>query len=171
MFYTGLVISGSYDETLKIWCLKTGRCEATLRGHQGRVLCMHVPWEAHPGLFLSGSEDKTIKVWSLQDRRMYLLKTLQGHENSVTTLSMAEGRKIISGSLDSTIKVWSLDSGLCLSTLDWMSSEGHTGNISKYFQKIRIFISFLNLLINFSLYFRCDTLLTSRYMEDCVFIR
>ena len=161
------MISGSYDETLKIWCLKTGRCEATLRGHQGRVLCMHVPWEAHPGLFLSGSEDKTIKVWSLQDRRMYLLKTLQGHENSVTTLSMAEGRKIISGSLDSTIKVWSLDSGLCLSTLDWMSSEGHTGNISKYFQKMRILISFLN----FSLYFRCDTLLTSRYMEDCVFIR
>ena len=125
----GMVISGSYDESLKIWCLKTGRCEATLRGHQGRVLCMHAPWEAHPGLFLSGSEDKTIKVWSLQDRRMYLLKTLQGHENSVTTLSMAEGRKIISGSLDSTIKVWSLDSGLCLSTLDWMSSEGHTGVI------------------------------------------
>ena len=40
-----------------------------------------------------------------------------------------EGHKIISGSLDSTIKVWDLDTGLCLSTLDWMSSEGHTGVI------------------------------------------
>ena len=122
-----MVISGSYDETLKIWCLKTGRCEATLRGHQGRVLCMHVPWEAHPGIFLSGSEDKSIKVWSLYERR-FPMKTLKGHENAVTTLSM-EGHKIISGSLDSTIKVWDLDSGLCISTLDWMSSEGHTGVI------------------------------------------
>ena len=40
-----------------------------------------------------------------------------------------EGNKIISGSLDSTIKVWNLDTGYCLSTLDWMTSEGHTGVI------------------------------------------
>ena len=26
-------------------------------------------------------------------------------------------------------KVWNLDSGYCLSTLDWMTSEGHTGVI------------------------------------------
>ena len=49
-----IVISGSYDETIKIWCLKTGRCQETLRGHHGRVLCMYVPWETHPGLILSG---------------------------------------------------------------------------------------------------------------------
>ena len=35
--------------------------------------------------------------------------------------------KIISGSLDRTIKLWDLNTGDCLSTLDWMSSEGHTG--------------------------------------------
>ena len=100
-----MVISGSYDETLKLWCLKTGRCEATLRGHRGRVLCMHVPWNAHPGIFLSGSDDKSIKVWSMLDHtRSSCIKTLQGHEDSVTTLSM-EGNKIISGSLDSSIKV------------------------------------------------------------------
>ena len=124
-FFSELVISGSYDETLKIWCLKTGRCESTLRGHQGRVLCMHVPWKAHPGLFLSGSEDRCIKLWSMLGP---CLKTLQGHQDAVTTLSM-EGNKVISGSLDRTIKLWNLESGLCLSTLDWMTSEGHTGVI------------------------------------------
>ena len=36
---------------------------------------------------------------------------------------------MISGSLDSTIKIWDADVGLCLSTLDWMSSEGHTGEL------------------------------------------
>ena len=44
------------------------------------------------------------KVWSMLGTRSSCLKTLQGHEDSVTTLSM-EGNKIISGSLDRTIKV------------------------------------------------------------------
>jgi F-box/WD-40 domain protein 7 len=122
----GMVISGSYDETVKIWCLKTGRCQATLRGHHGRVLCMHVPWQAQPGLFLTGSDDKCIKVWSIDLKSC--LKTLRGHGDAVTCISM-EGNKVISGSLDRTIKLWNLESGLCLSTLDWMSSEGHTGVI------------------------------------------
>ena len=89
---------------------------------------MHVPWKAHPGIFLSGSEDNTIKVWSMLGMRSSILKTLKGHEDSVTTLSM-EGNKVISGSLDSTIKLWNLETGVCLSTLDWMTSEGHTGVI------------------------------------------
>ena len=55
-----IVISGSYDETIKIWCLKTGRCQETLRGHHGRVLCMYVPWESHPGLILSGTYIQSI---------------------------------------------------------------------------------------------------------------
>ena len=87
-----MVISGSYDETIKIWCLKTGRCQETLRGHHGRVLCMYVPWKDHPGLILSGSDDKCIKVWT----RQACLRTLRGHEGAVTTLSM-EGNKVISG--------------------------------------------------------------------------
>jgi len=31
--------------------------------------------------------------------------------------------------LDSTIKLWDLETGLCSRTLDWMTSEGHTGVI------------------------------------------
>lgn len=54
------------------------------------------------------------------------LKTLRGHKDAVTTLSQ-EGERVISGSLDRTIKLWDISSGCCLSTLDWMSSEGHTG--------------------------------------------
>jgi WD40 repeat protein len=52
--------------------------------------------------------------------------TLSGHRDAVTCLSR-DGEKVISGSLDRTIKMWDAKNGDCLSTLDWMSAEGHTG--------------------------------------------
>jgi len=200
----GIVISGSYDRSLMIWCLKTGRCKATLRGHEGHVVCLYVPEKesnnTQPGnhrntlsnryrggarrnftgssggssspssagsaeelsdheqrlpssdtvntedIILSGSSDMTIKVWCVRTHRN--MKTLRGHRDAVTCLSLTntsessnhqprrrsspestecQRPKIISGSLDRTIKLWDLNTGDCLSTLDWMSSEGHTG--------------------------------------------
>merc|ERR1719270_2488171 len=76
----------------------------------------------------------TIKVWCIRTHQN--LKTLRGHRDAVTCLSLTEAAnvtssrqrpRIISGSLDRTIKLWDLATGDCLSTLDWMSSEGHTG--------------------------------------------
>ena len=33
------VVSGSQDETLKVWDVETGECVATLEGHSERVRC------------------------------------------------------------------------------------------------------------------------------------
>ena len=33
------VVSGSLDNTLKVWDIETGKCVATLRGHSGYVRC------------------------------------------------------------------------------------------------------------------------------------
>ena len=33
------VVSGSYDNTLKVWDVATGKCVATLRGHFHNVRC------------------------------------------------------------------------------------------------------------------------------------
>lgn len=56
---TEKVVSGSYDNTLKIWSLKSGECSHTLRGHIAHVLCL----QFHCNTLVSGSADKTIKVW------------------------------------------------------------------------------------------------------------
>jgi WD40 repeat protein len=37
-----IVISGSYDTTLKMWELNSGACLNTLRGHSGAVLAVQV---------------------------------------------------------------------------------------------------------------------------------
>lgn len=146
----GIVISGSYDKTLRLWCLKTGQCTSVLRGHSGHVLCVYVPedeeedgrnhqaslgsqkntvvrGENSDNILLSGSSDNTIKVWSLKS--CHNIMTLVGHGNAVTCLSLTDSHRIISGSLDRTIKLWDLKTGVCCQSLDWMSSEGHTGVI------------------------------------------
>ena len=33
------VVSGSGDNTLKVWDVETGKCLATLKGHSGPVRC------------------------------------------------------------------------------------------------------------------------------------
>ena len=40
VFPDGLrVVSGSSDDTLKVWDVATGKCVATLEGHSGGVRC------------------------------------------------------------------------------------------------------------------------------------
>ena len=82
------VVSGSYDATIRLWCLKTGNCRKVLRGHGDRVLCLF--WDGD--CLLSGSTDQTIKVWSVELGTC--TGTLSGHRDAVTCLSMSEGRKV-----------------------------------------------------------------------------
>ena len=55
------VFTGSYDNTIKVWNLDGGSCEATLEGHIAwiRSLFCH----ARDPLLFSGSDDGIIKVW------------------------------------------------------------------------------------------------------------
>ena len=64
------------------------------------------------------------QIWSVDSG--VNVQTLKGHSDAVTCISQ-ESKRIISGSLDRTLKIWDPKSGVCVSTLDWMSSEGHTG--------------------------------------------
>ena len=67
---------------------------------------------------------QSLQMWSIESGAN--LKTLMGHSDAVTCISQ-ESNRIISGSLDRTLKIWDPKTGTCISTLDWMSSEGHTG--------------------------------------------
>ena len=115
------IVSGSNDNTAKVWSTETGECLSTLTGHENWV--RSVAWSPDGARIVSGSNDNTVRVWSAETGEC--LSTLNGHMRAVTSVAWSpDGARILSGSFDKTIKVWSAETGECLSTL-----TGHEGYV------------------------------------------
>ena len=97
------IISGSADETIKIWDANTGICLKTLSGHTSTVYSL--AYSPDGTKIISGSDDATIKIWDANTGSC--LKTLEGHSETVLSVAYSpDGTKIISGSYDTTVKIW-----------------------------------------------------------------
>ena len=108
------IISGSYDNTLKLWDVDSGNCLMTLSGHRLQVTA--ASFSPDGKRIISASFDKTIKIWDADSGNC--IKTLSGHTRSVRAASFRpDGKRIISASSDKTLKLWDADSGNCLKTL------------------------------------------------------
>ncbi len=59
------IVSGSYDNTIKVWDLASGRLLNTLEGHSSSVRSVAITPDSTK--IVSGSRDKTIKVWDLNN--------------------------------------------------------------------------------------------------------
>ncbi len=64
----GMVISGSSDNTLKVWNPETGKEISTITGHKARIRAIALLDEKW---VISGSDDFTIKVWNLETCLLY----------------------------------------------------------------------------------------------------
>ncbi|KAG6909462.1 hypothetical protein DXG01_000447 [Tephrocybe rancida] len=95
-----VLISGSLDNTIKLWDIEAGRCIRTFFGHIEGVWAV----ASDKLRLVSGSHDRTIKVWSRDEGKC--TATLVGHQAAVSCLALGED-KIVSGSDDADVKIWS----------------------------------------------------------------
>ncbi|XP_055376278.1 F-box/WD repeat-containing protein 7 [Condylostylus longicornis] len=104
------IVSGSDDNTLKVWSAVTGKCLRTLVGHTGGV------WSSQMSgnIIISGSTDRTLKVWDMETGQC--IHTLLGHTSTVRCMHL-HGKKVVSGSRDATLRVWDIEQGSCLHVL------------------------------------------------------
>ncbi|MBS9385956.1 MAG: TonB family protein [Dolichospermum sp. BR01] len=106
--------SGSYDNTIKLWDVKTGNLLQTLTGHSDYV--NSVAYSPDGQTLASGSFDDTIKLWDVKTGN--LLQTLTGDSSSVNSVAYSpDGQTLASGSHDNSIKLWNVKTGNLLQTL------------------------------------------------------
>ena len=104
-------LSCSYDNTVRLWDVESGRCLRVLQGH--RSWAWSFAWSSDGKRALSGSDDNTVRLWDVEGGRC--LRKLEGHTSSVMCLAWSpDGKKVLSGSYDKTIRMWDVESEQCL---------------------------------------------------------
>ncbi|KAJ3036798.1 hypothetical protein HDU99_010465, partial [Rhizoclosmatium hyalinum] len=116
------VVSGSHDNTVKLWSVETGECVKTLEGHSESV--RSVAFSPDGKTVISGSRDITVKLWSVETGEC--VKTLEGHSEGVCSVAYSpDSKTVVSGSHDKTVKLWSVEIGKLSRTL-----EGHSRSVT-----------------------------------------
>lgn len=115
-------LSGSHDDTLRLWDIDSGALVRVLRGHADSVEA--VALSADRTRALSGSRDQTAKLWDIE--RGVLVRTLMGHTGAVASVALsADGTRALTGSADRTVKFWDAQTGALLHTF-----EGHSRGVT-----------------------------------------
>ena len=130
-------LSGSRDNTIRLWNLDTGRCVRVFEGHTDWVSSL--AWSGDQRRALSGSHDNTLRLWDVQKGRC--LRVLKGHTAEVASVAWsADQRLALSGSDDGTVLLWDMQTGHCLRILEhsrvnvtnvaWSTDQrrGYSGN-------------------------------------------
>jgi predicted NACHT family NTPase len=125
-------VSGSSDQTIKLWDVATGKEQATLKGHKHWV--RSVSFSPDGKTLASGSDDGTIRLWDVatgKEQTTLKDRPPSRPDRSWSVWSVAfspDGKTLASGSGDfaktGEIKLWDVSTGKKKTTL-----KGHTFDV------------------------------------------
>ncbi|XP_043924738.1 CMT1A duplicated region transcript 1 protein-like [Protopterus annectens] len=113
----GIVLSGSFDLSIRCWCLETGDCLRIYQGHTGTIKCLDV----YENKLVSGAKDRQVKVWNLETGRC--ARTFK-HKDYVLAVKIDQDI-VVSGCKKGQVKLWHIKSATLLKMLD-----GHQGPVT-----------------------------------------
>lgn len=122
-------LSGSWDGTLRLWEINSGKTTRRFCGHTKDVLS--VAFSVDNRQIVSGSRDKTIKLWNTLGECKYTIAPgdeTHGHSEWVACVRFSPSQSvplIVSCGWDKLVKVWSLSN--CQLRNDLV---GHTGYLN-----------------------------------------
>ncbi len=113
------VLSGSWDEMLRLWEVESGQEVRQFTGHSGDV--RSVAFSPDGRYVLSGSSDKTLRLWEVATGQE--VRRFTRHTGWVTSVAFSpDGRYVLSGSDDQALRLWDVATGQ-----EVRRFTGHTG--------------------------------------------
>jgi len=119
------VLSGSWDATLRLWEIATGKCTRRFVGHTKDVLS--VAFSSDNRQIVSGSRDRTIKLWNTLGECKFTIVD-DNHTEWVSCVRfppIPSAPLVVSAGWDKLVKVWNLSSCRLRTNL-----VGHTGYLN-----------------------------------------
>lgn len=118
-------LSGSWDTTLRLWEISTGKCTRRFVGHTKDVLS--VAFSSDNRQIVSASRDRTVKLWNTLGECKYTFLE-GGHTEWVSCVRfppVQNAQVIVSAGWDKVVKVWSSSTFRLKNDL-----LGHTGYVN-----------------------------------------
>ncbi|MEM7712901.1 MAG: AAA-like domain-containing protein, partial [Cyanobacteria bacterium P01_A01_bin.68] len=110
-----IIASASFDKTIKLWQVSTGKLITTLEGHQERLWSLRFSPDGKT--LASSSYDSTIKLWNVADGT--LKKTIFGHNKTqVRSVDFSpDGKLLASSDSRGWIKLWNAKDGTLIKSI------------------------------------------------------
>ena len=108
-----LLLTGSLDETAKIWDVSTGEAIHILSGYTDRIYATAI--SPNGKMILNGSEEGVPELWETTTGRK--LFSFKGHSEKVEIVAFSPDNKVILTSSEKESKLWQVTSGRELYTL------------------------------------------------------
>lgn len=104
----GLLYSGSWDKTVKVWRLSDSKCLESINAHDDAINSVVVGFD---GMVFTGSADGTVKVWRRElvgrTTKHFMVHMLLDHESAVTSVGVADtDATVYAGSSDGLVNFW-----------------------------------------------------------------
>ncbi|MDB6118936.1 MAG: translocation protein TolB [Verrucomicrobiaceae bacterium] len=99
------LVTGGYDQKIKLWDLATGKEKATLKGHNGCINAL--AFRPDGKVLASASADRTIKLWDAI-RATRLDTFSQPLKEQFAVAFSADGKTLVAGGADSRIRQWQI---------------------------------------------------------------
>lgn len=106
------ILSGCYDQTLKIWKSDSGDLVKNINGNKSSVWSSKYSKDGK--YVIAGFRDGSIKIW--ETLNYTLVKQLKAHKETVKAIDTTR-KYLVSASEDSEIKIWSLKDFSLIKTL------------------------------------------------------
>lgn len=98
-----ILVSASFDKSLRIWSVFGDGCLGVLRAHVSEVYKLSFSRDSK--WVVSGSKDSTIQVWSMKEKKRAY--QLPGHADEVYGVDWSpDGFKLASGGKDKMVRIW-----------------------------------------------------------------